>query len=159
MSLPRPICPYHFHADLIWWDGPFKVWDIYSHTYSLLIPRTSFGGCLRSHGGHSASMPQFTPLTAIHFLIFAAQPTLSLSYSMFSHWRMLPSSQCYPLADVNLSPILSSGRCYPLTDVTLWLMWPSGRCYPLSPTLHPLPNPLPHCASPFSSWSFPLCIQ
>jgi hypothetical protein len=24
MSLPRPICPYHFHADLIWWDGPFK---------------------------------------------------------------------------------------------------------------------------------------
>ncbi len=25
MSLPRPIRLYHFHADLIWWDGPFKV--------------------------------------------------------------------------------------------------------------------------------------
>jgi hypothetical protein len=24
MSLPRPIRPYHFQADLIWWDGPFK---------------------------------------------------------------------------------------------------------------------------------------
>ncbi len=24
MSLPRPIHPYYFHADLIWWDGPFK---------------------------------------------------------------------------------------------------------------------------------------
>ncbi len=25
MSLPWPIHPYHFHADLIWWDGPFKA--------------------------------------------------------------------------------------------------------------------------------------
>ncbi len=25
MSLPRPIGLYNFHADLIWWDGPFKV--------------------------------------------------------------------------------------------------------------------------------------
>ncbi len=25
MSLPRPICPNHFHADLIWWDGPFNI--------------------------------------------------------------------------------------------------------------------------------------
>ncbi len=25
MSLPRPIHPYYFHADLIWWDNPFKV--------------------------------------------------------------------------------------------------------------------------------------
>jgi hypothetical protein len=25
MSLPRPIHPYHFQADLIWWDGLFKV--------------------------------------------------------------------------------------------------------------------------------------
>jgi hypothetical protein len=24
MSLPRAIHPYYFHADLIWWDGPFK---------------------------------------------------------------------------------------------------------------------------------------
>ncbi len=24
MFLPRPIHPYYFHADLIWWDGPFK---------------------------------------------------------------------------------------------------------------------------------------
>jgi hypothetical protein len=24
MSLPRPIRPYHFQADLIWWDGPFN---------------------------------------------------------------------------------------------------------------------------------------
>jgi hypothetical protein len=24
MSLARPSHPYHFHADLIWWDGPFK---------------------------------------------------------------------------------------------------------------------------------------
>jgi hypothetical protein len=23
MFLPRPIHPYYFHADLIWWDGPF----------------------------------------------------------------------------------------------------------------------------------------
>ncbi len=26
MSLPRPIRPYYFQADLIWWDGPFKRW-------------------------------------------------------------------------------------------------------------------------------------
>ncbi len=25
MSLPRPIRPYHFQADLIWWDGPFNL--------------------------------------------------------------------------------------------------------------------------------------
>jgi hypothetical protein len=25
MSLPRPIHPYYFHADLIWWDSPFKL--------------------------------------------------------------------------------------------------------------------------------------
>jgi hypothetical protein len=25
MSLPRPIRPYHFQADLIWWDGPFNI--------------------------------------------------------------------------------------------------------------------------------------
>ncbi len=24
MSLTRPIRPYHFQTDLIWWDGPFK---------------------------------------------------------------------------------------------------------------------------------------
>jgi hypothetical protein len=24
MSPPKPIWPYHFQADLIWWDGPFK---------------------------------------------------------------------------------------------------------------------------------------
>jgi hypothetical protein len=24
MFLSRPIHPYYFHADLIWWDGPFK---------------------------------------------------------------------------------------------------------------------------------------
>ncbi len=24
MFLPRPTHPYYFHADLIWWDGPFK---------------------------------------------------------------------------------------------------------------------------------------
>ncbi len=26
MSLPRPIRPDHFQADLIWWDGPFKAY-------------------------------------------------------------------------------------------------------------------------------------
>ncbi len=26
MSLPRPIRPYYFQADLIWWDGPFEEW-------------------------------------------------------------------------------------------------------------------------------------
>jgi hypothetical protein len=25
MSLPRPIHPYYIYADLIWWDGPFKL--------------------------------------------------------------------------------------------------------------------------------------
>jgi hypothetical protein len=25
MFLPRPIRPYHFQADLIWWDVPFKM--------------------------------------------------------------------------------------------------------------------------------------
>jgi hypothetical protein len=25
MSLPRPIHPCHFQADLIWWDSPFKA--------------------------------------------------------------------------------------------------------------------------------------
>ncbi len=25
MSLPRPIRPYHSQANLIWWDGPFKL--------------------------------------------------------------------------------------------------------------------------------------
>jgi hypothetical protein len=29
MFLPWPIHPYYFHADLIWWDGPFK-WRIFS---------------------------------------------------------------------------------------------------------------------------------
>jgi hypothetical protein len=24
MSLPRPTEPYHFQANLIWWDSPFK---------------------------------------------------------------------------------------------------------------------------------------
>ncbi len=28
MFLPRPIHPYYFHADIIWWDGPFNVGDI-----------------------------------------------------------------------------------------------------------------------------------
>ncbi len=28
MSLPRPFRPYHFHADLIWWDGPFNWLEI-----------------------------------------------------------------------------------------------------------------------------------
>jgi hypothetical protein len=30
MSLPRPLCPYHFHEDLIWWDGPFKMFFLAS---------------------------------------------------------------------------------------------------------------------------------
>jgi hypothetical protein len=25
MSLPRPIESYHFQANLIWWDSPFKL--------------------------------------------------------------------------------------------------------------------------------------
>jgi hypothetical protein len=25
MSLPRPNEPYHFQANLIWWDSPFKL--------------------------------------------------------------------------------------------------------------------------------------
>jgi hypothetical protein len=29
MSLPRPIHPYYFHADLIWWDSPFKIQLVY----------------------------------------------------------------------------------------------------------------------------------
>ncbi len=29
MSLPRPIRPYHFQADLIWWDGPFKFCGLF----------------------------------------------------------------------------------------------------------------------------------
>jgi hypothetical protein len=37
MSLPRPFCPYHFHADLIWWDGPLSFYD--SHcTVAYMMP-------------------------------------------------------------------------------------------------------------------------
>jgi hypothetical protein len=29
MSSPRPTEPYHFQANLIWWDSPFKaVWQV-----------------------------------------------------------------------------------------------------------------------------------
>jgi hypothetical protein len=27
MSYPRPIELYHLHANLIWWDGPFKNFE------------------------------------------------------------------------------------------------------------------------------------
>jgi hypothetical protein len=32
MSLPRPNEPYHFQANLIWWDSPFK--DLFSGIFS-----------------------------------------------------------------------------------------------------------------------------
>ncbi len=27
MFPPKPIHPYYFHADLIWWDGPFNLYS------------------------------------------------------------------------------------------------------------------------------------
>ncbi len=59
MFLPRTIQPYYFHANLIWWDGPFKAApalatpslvniyrggerDLYSKTYRNLLEATYF---------------------------------------------------------------------------------------------------------------------
>jgi hypothetical protein len=38
MSLPRPNEPYHFQANLIWWDSPFKyvLREIYGFSEHLL---------------------------------------------------------------------------------------------------------------------------
>jgi hypothetical protein len=36
MSLTRPIRPYHFQADLIWWDGPFNANSTPSHDESYI---------------------------------------------------------------------------------------------------------------------------
>jgi hypothetical protein len=46
MSLPRPIHPYHFQADLIWSDGPFKALYIGLLTY------------YRGRGGATRHMPE-----------------------------------------------------------------------------------------------------
>jgi hypothetical protein len=37
MSLPRPIRPYDFQADLIWWDGPFNGKLNFGHIYYLFL--------------------------------------------------------------------------------------------------------------------------
>jgi hypothetical protein len=49
MSLPRPIRPYHFHADLIWRDGPFKYGSKFSDQLNML--NISASHLLRGGGG------------------------------------------------------------------------------------------------------------
>ncbi len=48
MSLPTPICPYYFHADLVWQDGPFKL-----ERYSILMFIARCG----PHWGSNRSVP------------------------------------------------------------------------------------------------------
>jgi hypothetical protein len=59
MSYPRPIETYHFQANLIWIDGPFKYWarPLSSHAVQILGPHmqgrspglTYSAGLLLSH--------------------------------------------------------------------------------------------------------------
>jgi hypothetical protein len=49
MSLPRPIRPYHFQADLIWWDSPFKVYFYLNKReharFYVIVPDRASGYC------------------------------------------------------------------------------------------------------------------
>ncbi len=46
MSLPRPNESYHFQANLIWWDSPFKCWNLKIIFRLNILHKHEFWSCL-----------------------------------------------------------------------------------------------------------------
>ncbi len=109
MSLPRSIRPYHFQADLIWWDGPFKLWIAWrlppaaqpgqivswrsSHTHMNLVGPSE--SCLLSCSAYEADSPSFAYLLFIHcFPEFCGAKEVHchrLKYRAGTHLAVVPS--------------------------------------------------------------------